>query len=251
MIRRPALKKPARLLATLALGGGLVFAMAVPAFAAEETIGSCMVEHIDKLGGAEKVETTLKAGEASGASAEAVEAKTKIEDDLEACLKAPNPIIPAQNEIIWGGLSFLILLGAMIKFGFPAVRRTMDARTERIRNDLQAAQAARQDAERLKAENEAELAKNRASAAALIDQARAEAADVKANLQQRAEADIAEMRQRGVAEVEAARQRALADLQSEVADIVVGAAGRVVDKNLDVATHRQLIDDYIANVARN
>lgn len=244
-------KKPLRLLATVALAGGLVVTAAGPAFAAEETIGSCLVEEIAKQGGAEKVEAVLHAGEAAGASSEAVEAKTKLEDELGLCLKAPNPIIPATNEIVWGGLSFLILLGAMIKFGFPAVRRTMDARTERIRNDLQAAQAARQDAERLKAENEAELVKNRANAAALVDEARAEAADVKANLQQRAEADIAEMRQRAMAEVETARQRALADLQSEVADIVVGAAGRVVDKNLDVATHRQLIDDYIANVARN
>jgi F0F1-type ATP synthase membrane subunit b/b' len=58
------------------------------------------------------------------------------------------------------------------------------------------------------------------------------------------------MRRRADADVAAARQRALADLQAEVNQIVVGAAERVVEANLDPATQRQLIDNYIASVGR-
>lgn len=228
----------------------LVLVASAPAGAAEETIGSCVVETIHKAGGPEQVESTIEAGEAAGAQATAVDAKTRLEDDLGACLTAPNPILPATNEIVWGGLSFLVLLGVMIKFGFPAVRSTMDGRTERIRNDLQAAQAAKVEAQKLQQQHETELAASKANAAKLIDQARHEAMVLKANLQVKAESDIAEMRQRANTDVESARVRALADLQSEVADIVVGAAGRVVERNLDVDTHRQLIDEYIASVGR-
>ena len=45
----------------------------------------------------------------------------------------------------------------MIKWGFPLVRNTMEARTERIRTDLQAAQAARVEAENNQKQLAAEL----------------------------------------------------------------------------------------------
>ncbi len=243
--------KPTRVLATLVGAAAWVLvAFGSPAGAAEKTVGSCMVETITALGGPEAVEATIEAGEAEGASEEADAALVKVEEDLERCLEAPSPIVPELNEIIWGGLAFLVLVGLMIWKGFPAVRATMEGRTERIRTDLQAAQSAKVEAQKIQQQHEAELAASKANAAKLLDQARQEAAAVKVDLQARAEADIAEMRAQAAAEVQAARQRAIADLQSEVADIVVGAAGRVVEKNLDVATQRDLIDNYIASVGR-
>jgi F-type H+-transporting ATPase subunit b len=242
--------KPTRVLASIICATALVF-VASPASAAEETVGSCLVEKIDTdLGGVEAVHAALEAGTAAGATEAQKAAEEKISKEFESCVKAPSPIIPAKNEIIWGGLSFLVLLGAMIKWGFPLVRSTMEARSERIRNDLQAAQAARVEAQNTQQALDAELAASKANAAKLIEQARQEALVLSANMQVKAEADVAEMKQRAAADVESARQRALSDLQSDVAEIVVGAAGRVVEKNLDVNTHRQLIDDYIASVGR-
>ncbi len=241
--------KPARVAAPIVCAAALLF-LANPAGAAEETVGSCAVEKIDELGGAEQFDSIVEAGHAEGANEEA---KTQLEEaqkDLELCLKAPSPIIPATNEIIWGGGAFLVLLAAMIKWGFPLVRNTMEARTERIRNDLQAAQAARVEAENNQKQLASELAESKANAAKIVEQARQEALVLSANMQVKAEADIAEMRQRAAGEIEAARSRALADLQADVADIVVGAASRVVERNLDVNSQRQLIDEYIASVGR-
>jgi F-type H+-transporting ATPase subunit b len=124
----------------------------------------------------------------------------------------------------------------------------MDARAEKIRSDLEAAETARAEAVAIKQQHEAALAETRAEAGRLIDEARQEAAAVKVDLQARAEAEMAELRQRSNAEVAAARQRALSDLQAEVAEIVVGAAERVIERNLDMDTQRQLIDQYIASV---
>jgi F-type H+-transporting ATPase subunit b len=243
--------KATRVVASLVWAAALVLvASAPPAGASEETVGSCMVTTIEELGGAEAVEAIFEAGEAEGASDEAHEALVATEEELELCLNAPNPILPELNEIIWGGLAFLILLALMIRYGFPAVRKTMEARSERIRTDLQAAQAGRVEVQNLQQQLEAELAESKANAAKVLDQARQEALILSANLQVKAEADASEIRQRATAEVEAARSRALADLQSDVAEIVVGAAGMVVERNLDVDTHRQLINQYIANVGR-
>src|SRR5687767_15129707 len=62
-------------------------------------------------------------------------------------IEAPNPILPAKNEVIWGGLSFLILLVAMLKFLFPMIQKTMQARSDRIRESLDEAERVRAEAE--------------------------------------------------------------------------------------------------------
>jgi F-type H+-transporting ATPase subunit b len=218
-----------------------------PAAASEETVGSCMVELIEELG-AENVDAIFEAGHAEGASTEAKEASEELEEEFEGCLEAPNPILPELNEIIWGGLAFLVLLAAMAKWGFPLVSQTMEARSDRIRDELEAADTAEAEATRIKEEQLAELAASRANANQLIDEARQDAAAVRADLVARAEAEVAEMRVRADADIVAARERALGDLQGDVNEIVVGAAERVVEQNLDRNAQRQLIENYINNV---
>ena len=124
----------------------------------------------------------------------------------------------------------------------------MDERTERIANDLDEAERAKTDAQGVKAQYEAELADAKTEAARLIEEARQQAGEVRASLEARAETDIAEMRVSAQAEAEGARTRAMAELQSEVSDIVVGAAERVVQANLDRDAQAQLIEDYITSV---
>jgi F-type H+-transporting ATPase subunit b len=234
--------------AAVLVWAGAWLLVASPAGASEESVGSCMVETIEELGGVEAVESAIVAGEAADAPEAATTGLEDVESSLEDCLEAPNPILPELNEIIWGGLAFLVLLAVMVRYGFPLVNSNIQARAEKIRSDLEAAETARFEAQQVKQQHEAELAQTRAEVSRIIDEARQEASVVKADLQVRAEAEIAEMRQRANAEVAAARQRALSDLQSDVAEIVVGAAERVVERNLDLETQRQLIDQYIASV---
>lgn len=239
--------KPARIAIAFAGAAALVLAGAGPASAVEETVGSCVVETLEHEG-IENVEAVIEAGHSDAANEADKDALKELEEELEGCLEAPSPIIPEINEVIWGGLAFFVLLGAMIRWGFPAVSATMQGRTERIRSDLEAAEQAHAEAAQAKQDQLAQIAEDKANASKIIDEARQEAAVVKADLQSRAEAEIAEMRQRADADVAAARERALADLQTEVNEIVVGAAGRVVEQNLDVNTQKQLIDNYIASV---
>ena len=131
---------------------------------------------------------------------------------------------------------------------FPAVKRGMDRRAEKIRADLDAAETARTEALEVKAGYEAELADARAEAGRIIDAARADAEQVRADLIARAEAEAAELRQRSELDVEAAKRQALSDLQGEVSAIVVGAAETVIGRNLDRDTQMQLIESYIDEV---
>lgn len=230
-----------RLAAASGMIGALSLAAAGPAWAAGETIGGCVLAQVHY---AEEEHGSLGALEAGPAAD-----LEKFEDDLEGCLEAPSPIIPELDEIIWGGLAFLILFGFMAWKGFPAVKRAMDARAEKIRADLDAADAAKADALRTKSDYEAQLAEAKAAAAAVIDEARVSADRLAQDLQARAEADIAEQRARAAADIEASRRQAIDDLRGDVAAIAVAAAERVVDASLDADVHRSLIDGYIDEVA--
>ncbi|MBV29855.1 MAG: F0F1 ATP synthase subunit B, partial [Actinobacteria bacterium] len=91
----------------------------------------------------------------------------------------PNPIIPEITEVIWGSLSFLILFIVMAKYAYPAIKKTMEARTAKIQNDLDAADAARSDAEALRGEYDSKIAEAQAEASRIIEAARGEAEQVR------------------------------------------------------------------------
>jgi len=59
---------------------------------------------------------------------------------IDDCQKAPSPILPETNEIVWGGLAFVVLLLVMWKYALPPVRNMMKQREDRIRDDLERAE---------------------------------------------------------------------------------------------------------------
>jgi len=165
-----------------------------------------------------------------------------------AVAEAPNPIIPAMDEVIWGTLSFLILFAVMAKFAYPALKKAMDARSEKIQGDLDAADSARSEAESLRAGYDAKLAEAQAEAARIIEAARSDAEQVRQDRIAAIEPEIAEKRAQAEADIEAAKDRALADLRAQVTSLAVGAAEQIVRSSLDEAAHARLVDDYIESV---
>lgn len=168
--------------------------------------------------------------------------------EVDDCQEAPSPILPAWNEVIWGGLAFLVLLVLMWKFALPSVRSMMEQRTERIREDLEKAEQAKTEAEAVKAEYDRQLADSRAEGARIVEEARQAADQVRHDLIARAEADAAEVRQRAQQDVNLATDRAMADLQGRVAELSIDLAERVVERNLDHDTQIALIESYINEV---
>lgn len=170
---------------------------------------------------------------------------------IDDCQQAPSPLKPANNEIIWGMAAFVVLLLAMWKWGVPAVKNMEKAREDRIRNDLESAEKSRNEAEQEKAQYMASLADARNEAGRIIDEARQSAESVRADIVARAEEDANEIRTRAQADIANQRQQAMTQLRSDVASLSIDLAGRVVEKNLDDATNRQLVDNFIEQVGRS
>lgn len=168
--------------------------------------------------------------------------------EVDECQEAPSPIVPELAELVWGTLAFLIILGALAKFGLPAVRKGMDARTEKIRDSLEEAEKAKTEAEAVKADYQRQLADARSEAGRIVEEARQQADALKKNLATQAEAEAEDARRRNAEQLEGERVRVLGELRGQVATLAVDAAERVVKASLDRDTSRRLVEDYIDSV---
>jgi F-type H+-transporting ATPase subunit b len=166
----------------------------------------------------------------------------------EDCHESPNPILPATNEIIWGALSFVVLLGILWKVALPAILKMMEERTNRIRGDLDAADRARAEAETVLADYQRQLADARTESNRIIEEARQQADQLRRDLTARAETEVAELRARGADQIGAERERVLSELRGQVAALAVELAEKVVESNLDREANLALIERYIATV---
>ena len=154
------------------------------------------------------------------------------------------------NEFWWGLAAFSIIVGIFVWKGVPAINRLMKARTAGIEEELESARAQRASAEAETATLTSQLGDAGAEAAAIVADARAQAERVEADLVARAETDVAAAKERARIEIQAQRDQALADLRAAMAAQAQTAADAVVRDNLgDVETQRNLIDDYITQVA--
>ncbi|MDQ3756947.1 MAG: F0F1 ATP synthase subunit B [Actinomycetota bacterium] len=167
---------------------------------------------------------------------------------VSECQEAPNPILPATNELVFGALSFALLFGLMYKFAFPAVTKAMQARTDRIRDNLDDAERVRTEANTILEEYQRQLADARNEANRIIEEARQTADQLRRDLMQRAEAEVNELKQRTQDDINAARDRTMGELREQVASLAIELAEKVVESNLDRQTNLALIERYIDQV---
>ncbi|HEX2038843.1 MAG TPA: F0F1 ATP synthase subunit B [Acidimicrobiales bacterium] len=169
-------------------------------------------------------------------------------EPVSACQEAPNPILPATNELVFGALSFALLFGLMYKFAYPAVAKAMEARTARIRENLDDAERVRTEAQTILEEYQRQLADARNEANRIIEEARQTADQLRRDLMQRAEAEVNELKQRTQDDINAARDRTMGELREQVAGLAIELAEKVVESNLDRQTNLALIERYIEQV---
>lgn len=183
-------------------------------------------------------------GHAEEECIEILEAGGKIDD----CQEAPSPILPATNELIWGIISFVVLLFLLWKFAYPGIKKGMQDRSDRIRKSVEDADNAKALAETELAQYRAQLADAKNEAGRIVEEARQQADALKREREATLQTELAGMRERAAADIESSKAQAVADLKAEVARLAIGAAEVVVQKNLDPATQTELVESYIDQV---
>lgn len=172
---------------------------------------------------------------------EPVEVQSAVTEEKETS----NPILPTANELFWGATTFLLLWALMKWVLLPPITRAMQARSEKVRADLDAADSAETKAASELREYETSLQSAKAEAVRIIEDARTSADEQRKEVLASAETDAAATRADAAREIADAKDRAKADLQQSVATVAIQAAESVVQKQLDRDAALQTVEEYV------
>jgi F-type H+-transporting ATPase subunit b len=162
----------------------------------------------------------------------------------------PSPIAPETKELLWGAGAFIVLAILVRLFLFPRLKKGMDARHELIRSELEEAERIRAQAEAELAEYNAALAQVRAEANVRIDAARQTLeADRQARLAH-VNAEIAARRAAAAAEAEAAKAAAREQVIGAGAQVATVAAQHVLGRPVDLGAARAAVEGAMSAEVR-
>ena len=92
------------------------------------------------------------------------------------------------------------------------------------------------------------MAEARAEATAIVEEGKRDADLVKQRIEAKAQEESGKMIERARREIDIAKQTAVHDLYAQAADMATELAGRIIDKELDSATHAELIAGAIGDL---
>jgi len=145
-------------------------------------------------------------------------------------------------------IAFVVIYTLLTRFIYDPLGNVLRERRQRIAKGLEDAAAAANA--RLNAEKEAEsiLAKARAEAAKIIDEARSRGEEVGKTVEAQARAQADKIIADAQSRAEEERNAQLAGLRGQVASISIAVAQRLIGENLDQKRQQALIEDFFSKV---
>lgn len=157
-------------------------------------------------------------------------------------------LLPPTNELIAGIIAFAIVFAFIWRWAVPALNTMLEQRQAAIAGQLSAAEKSKQEAESLLSDYKAQLADSKAEGNRIIEDARATAEQMKAEVLAKAETDAQQIIAKAREEAENERDRALADARKQVGSISVDLASQIVGESLNPETHQALVNRYLADL---
>jgi F-type H+-transporting ATPase subunit b len=147
---------------------------------------------------------------------------------------------------LWHLVNFIVLFFILQRFLFPPVLKMLDERQARIRESMERAEALKEESARAAETVKAQLDEARREGQNIINQATQIGERIKAEQQTQAQTEYEAILKRAQEDAARERERAFAELRTQVADLAVMAAERIIERNLDVNTQRKLVDEFLA-----
>ena len=167
---------------------------------------------------------------------------------------ASNPLTPLGINVgflIAQIVNFLLLFLLLRALLWKPLSNMLDSRSAKIAKGLEDAAAAANARRNAEAEAEKILTAARADAAREVEQARSRGEEVAKQVIAEANAEAERIRAEARARGEEERNKQLAEMRSQVANISVAVANRLLQDNLDAKKQQSLIDSFFASVPKD
>jgi F-type H+-transporting ATPase subunit b len=137
----------------------------------------------------------------------------------------------------------LAILGAKV---WPTITKALDQRAEKIKEEIEAAELAQQQAKEALQQYEKSLAQARAEAQKMLDDAKAQQQTIAADLKAKAEIELAAMRERAKRDIDTAKRAALAEIYAETSTLATSIASKILQKEIRPQDQQRLVDESMA-----
>ena len=150
--------------------------------------------------------------------------------------------------MIWTIVCFLVVLYVLKRFAFGPIQKTLDDRRERIRQAIDEADHAREEARSLLEEHRKLIGQAKSEAEEILAEARKVGDAQRERVREETEADRQRRLEETRRQIESETKRSLDRIRTEIADLTLVATARVTGKVLDAEDQRRLIDEAIAEL---
>ena len=151
--------------------------------------------------------------------------------------------------MIWTIISFVILLVVLKKFAWTPILAALDEREKGIKDNIEAAKLAREDADRALADYRKQLAEAQVEAQAVVSKARQDAERIREELIEKSKADAQGLVERARKQIELESEAAIKAIRAEIAELAVVAAEKVITRSLTPEDHKRLAAEGMKEMA--
>jgi F-type H+-transporting ATPase subunit b len=136
---------------------------------------------------------------------------------------------------------FCLLVAVLGKFAWSPIVSGLRKREEKIRKEIADAEAARERAEQTLREYNTRLAAAEQQVRDMLNKAAAEGQQIATGIRTQAQQEAEEAKERATRDIESARDQAIAELYERAADLSVGVAEKILQRNINADDQRELV----------
>ena len=146
---------------------------------------------------------------------------------------------------IWTIFTFLVLLVLLTKFAWKPLMQMLDVRQEAIKKSLEDADTAKRELERLQQESAQIIRKAHAEAESIVSKSWSDAEKLREEMKVKAKSEADAIVKESQRQIEIETGRALRQIRSEVADLSIAIASKVIQRNVSKEDNDRLIQDTL------
>ena len=162
-----------------------------------------------------------------------------------------NPLVQLDPGLfVWTILTFLVLLGVLAKFAWNPLLIMLKDREEHIRSSLDDAEKARAELERLNSEGEDIVNKARSEAQTILAEGKAAASKLKDETLNATKDQAKSILTEAEKQIRIEKDKAIEEIKSEVVDLSLSVAAKLIKKNISREDNQALIDESLKNVTK-
>jgi F-type H+-transporting ATPase subunit b len=151
----------------------------------------------------------------------------------------------------WTVILFVVLLVVLGKWVWGPILETLKRREEYIKQSLEDAKKARDEAAEALRQQQKQLEESRAKSQEIISKGYAEALRLSEEFTHRADAEAARLREQAKQDIGQAKEQAIKEIYSHGVELATDLAGRILSRTLNPEDHHKLLQESINRLRDN